>query len=334
MIPVLKPHFTKQQIKNIQKELGKILANGWIGMGPKVQEFEEKWAEFTGAKYAVATNSCTSALDIAVRLVKLPNPVKVSAFTFVSSALSPLNAGYDIEFVDIDEKSLCTLKADIQVMYAGNQFGKGIIYDMAHSGGAKHKGLISCWSFHAVKNLPAGDGGMLTTNSKSLYKRAKALAWCGIDKSTFERSKGRYSWDYDIKEVGLKAHMNDITAVIALEKLKSLKKDNTYRKKLATAYDKYLPEWIERPFRSETWHLYIIRVHSRDELYEELAKQGISCGVHYKPLTHYPIFGKQKELPITEKVNKEIISLPMHLEVKINDIKHICKIIRNFYGTI
>jgi perosamine synthetase len=163
---VLRPYFTKEQIKNIQKEVGNILASGWIGMGPKVQELEEKWAEFTGAKYAVATNSCTSALDVAVRLVKLPNPVKVSAFTFVSSALSPLNAGYDIELVDIDENSLCTPKSDIQVMYAGNQFGEGIIYDMAHSGGAKHKGLISCWSFHAVKNLPMGDGGMITMNDK------------------------------------------------------------------------------------------------------------------------------------------------------------------------
>ena len=229
------------------REIKKVLDSHWWGMGSKTKEFEEKWAEFTGAKYAVAVNSCTSALDIACRLIKLPNPVKVSAFTFVSSALAPLNAGYKVKFVDIDEKSLCTPKADIQVMYAGNQFGKGIIYDMAHSGGAKHKGLISCWSFHAVKNLPAGDGGMITMNDKKLYERAKALSWCGIDKSTFQRSGKKYSWDYDIKEAGLKAHMNDITACIALEQLKVLKEGNEYRKKLAETYDKYLPKFIERP---------------------------------------------------------------------------------------
>jgi perosamine synthetase len=331
---VLRPYFTKEQIKNIQKEVGNILASGWIGMGPKVQELEEKWAEFTGAKYAVATNSCTSALDVAVRLVKLPNPVKVSAFTFVSSALSPLNAGYDIELVDIDENSLCTPKADIQVMYAGNQFGEGIIYDMAHSGGAKHKGLISCWSFHAVKNLPMGDGGMITMNDKKLYEKAKALAWCGINKSTFQRSGKKYNWDYDITCQGLKAHMNDITAVIGLEKLKSLKEDNEYRKILVETYNKYLPENIKRPYESETNHLYTIRVPNRNGLMDYLAENGIGTGLHYKPLTHYKIFGKQKKLPITEKIFKEIISLPLGLHITVKDVKLVCKLIKEFYAKI
>jgi perosamine synthetase len=244
-IQVLQPKPTGTEIKALKE----VINSKWWGMGPKTQKLEEEWAKFTGSKYAVAVNSCTSALDIACRLVKLPNPVKVSAFTFVSSALSPKNAGYDIEFVDIDEKSLCTPKADIQVMYAGNQAGEGIIYDMAHSGGAKHKGIISCWSFHAVKNLPSGDGGMITMNSKRLYERAKALSWCGIDKSTFERSGKKYSWDYQITEQGLKAHMNDITACIALEHLKVLPERNAYRKELAETYDKYLPKWIKRPYQ-------------------------------------------------------------------------------------
>ena len=327
---VLQPYFTEEQIKNIQGKLGAILKTGWIGLGPKVQELEEKWAKFTGAKYAVATNSCTSALDVAVRLVSLPDPVKVSAFTFVSSALAPLNAGYKIRFIDIDKKSLCTPKADIQVMYAGNQFGEGIIYDMAHSGGAKHKGKISCWSFHAVKNLPAGDGGMITMNDKNLYERAKALAWCGIDKSTFQRSGKKYSWDYDIKEAGLKAHMNDITAVIALEKLKTLKKDNQYRKKLAETYNKFLPKWIERPFKSETWHLYTIKVPDRDGLMDYLAEYGIGTGLHYKPLYKYPMF-KQKNLLVTEKVFNEIITLPLHLNLTEEDIKQNCGRIQEYY---
>ena len=331
---VLQPHFTEQEIKNIQKELGNIMRIGWIGQGPKVQELEEKWAKFTGSKYAVATNSCTAALDIAVRLIKLPNPVTVSAFTFISSALAPLNAGYKIKFVDIDENSLCTKKADIQVMYAGNQFGEGIIYDMAHSGGAKHKGILSCWSFHAVKNLPAGDGGMITMNDKKLYDRAKALAWCGIDKSTFQRSGKKYNWDYDVTEQGIKAHMNDITAVIALEKLKSLKKDNAYRAKLVKTYNKYLPKWIERPYKSETNHLYTIRVPKRNELIDYLANIGIGTGLHYKPLTHYNIFGKQAKLPVTEKVFKEIITLPIHLGINENEVRNICEIIKEFYGSI
>jgi len=332
MIPVLRPYFTEEQIKNIKEELGKILKIGWIGQGPKVQELEEKWAKFTGAKYAVATNSCTSALDIAVRLMdwKIGKVVTVSPFTFVSSALCASNAGYPVKFVDIDKNSLCTKKADIQVMYAGNQFGEGIIYDMAHSGGAKHKGLISCWSFHAVKNLPAGDGGMITMNDKKLYERAKALAWCGIDKSTFQRSGKKYNWDYNINVAGLKAHMNDITAIIALEKLKTLKEDNKYRKELANTYDKHLPKWIKRPYRSKTWHLYTIQIPERDGLMDYLASVGIGTGLHYKPLYKYPIFS-QKELPITEKVFKNIITLPLHLGLSVSEVKNICEHIQFYF---
>lgn len=329
---VLRPYFSPQQIENIQKELGSILQTGWIGQGPKVEELEKAWAKFTGAKYAVATNSCTSALDVAVRLIKLPNPVKVSAFTFISSALAPLNAGYRVKFIDIDEKSLCTPKADIQVMYAGNQSGEGIIYDMAHSGGAKHKGILSCWSFHAVKNLPAGDGGMLTMNDKKLYEKAKALAWCGINKSTWQRSGKKYNWDYDVTEQGLKAHMNDITATIALEKLKTLKEDNQFRKLLANTYDQYLPKWIKRPFRSKTWHLYTVRVLDRDGLMDYLAENGIGTGLHYKPLTHYKLFGKQSKLKNTEKVFEEIISLPLHLGLSVAEVKNICEYVRDYYN--
>ena len=332
MIPVLKPKFNKKQINNIKKELGKILELGWIGYGQKTQEFEKEWAKFTGAKYAVATNSCTSALDIAVRLVKLPNPVKVSAFTFISSALAPLNAGYDVEFVDINEKTLCSDKSDIQVMYAGNQAGEGIIYDMAHSSGAKHKGLISCWSFHAVKNLPVGDGGMITMNSKELYEKARVYSWCGINKSTFERTGKKYNWDYDITEKGLKAHMNDITAIIGLEQLKTLKINNEYRKKLSEYYNKYLPSFIERPYKSDTWHLYTIRVKDRDGLADYLSNLGYSTGVHYKPLYKYAIFGKSIDLPVTEKVFKEIITLPLHLDIKVSDIKKICGAINQYYS--
>lgn len=332
MIPVLRPKFTEDQIKNIQDELGKIMRIGWIGQGPKVQELEEKWAKFTGAKYAVAVNSCTSALDIAVRLMdwKVGKVVTVSPFTFVSSALCALNAGFPVLFKDINEETLCTDEADIQVMYAGNISGKGKIYDMAHCGGAKHMGEISCWSFHAVKNLPSGDGGMITINSKKLYEKAKALAWCGIDKSTFQRIGKKYSWDYDINCQGLKAHMNDITAVIALEKLKSLKEDNKHRKNIAKTYDKYLPKWIKRPYRSSTWHLYTIRVPERDELFDYLGNLGYGCGVHYKPLYKYPIFGG-RTLPKAEKAFNEIISLPIHLEMSESEARNICESIRDFY---
>lgn len=316
------------------KELVKIkevLDSGWWGMGHKVEEFEKAFAGKVGARYAVATNSCTAALDIAVRVVKLPNPVRVSAFTFVSSALAPLNIGKKIKFVDINKKTFCTPRADIQVFYGGNESGRGVIYDMAHAGGVRHRGLVSCWSFHAVKNLPTNDGGMLTTNDKKIYQRAKAISWCGIDKSTYARSGSRYSWEYDIKEPGLKAHMNDITAAIGLCQLEKLDANNAYRSKIAGWYNKYLPQSIKRPFKSSTWHLYPILVSNRNGLIDYLAKNGVSTSVHYKPLYYYKIFGKQNSLPNTEFAYQHIISLPMHLKLTEPDVRHICNLIKDFY---
>ena len=304
----------------------KVLDSGWWAQGAKVKEFEEKFAESVGAKYAVATNSCTAALDVAVRVAPLPQTCTVSAFTFISSALCLYNADKRVKFVDIDPKSMCTPVADIQVLYAGNNCGDGMIFDMAHFGGGYHRGLISCWSFHAVKNLPTGDGGMLTTNDKKIADRARALSWCGIDKTTYDRSKKGYSWDYNIKEAGLKANMNDITAAIGLEQLKLLPERNKYRKQVAGWYDKYLPVEIKRPYPSMTWHMYVIRVPNRDELYDKLAVNGVTAGVHYKPLYKYPFFG-EPTLPKTEKAFKEVITLPLHTELTEDDVKYICALI-------
>lgn len=308
--------------------LREVIDSGWWAQGAKVKEFEQEFAKFTGAKYAVATNSCTSALDIAVRVAPLGDEVTVSPFTFVSSAQCILNAGKKVKFVDIDPESMCTPKADIQVLYAGNDFGEGIIYDMAHSGGAPHKGLISCWSFHAVKNLPTGDGGMLTTNDEEIYKRAKALSWCGIDKTTFERSKDRYSWDYDIKELGLKANMNDITASIGLAQLKKLKARNFLRENLADVYRWGFEDGgvVKPAYPSKTWHMYVVRVKNRDKVYDLLAENGIQAGVHYKPLYKYPIF-PQTELPNTEQAFKEVITLPLHADLSISDVQKVCQIV-------
>lgn len=322
MINLFRSTPTGKEIEAIRE----VLESGWWAQGAKVKEFEEKYAAFVGAKYAVATNSCTAALDIAVRVAPLGEEVSVSPFTFVSSALCILNAGKKVKFVDIDEETKCTPEADIQVFYAGNHYGKGIIYDMAHCGGSKHQGLISCWSFHAVKNLPTGDGGMLTTNDPELYRRAKALSWCGIDKSTFDRSKETYSWDYNIEEAGLKANMNDITAAIGLCQLEELKNRNIYRAMVAGSYDMYLSPVIKRPYPSKTWHMYTIQVQNRDELYDRLAQAGISAGVHYKPLYKYPLFGA-KQLPTTEKVFKEILTLPMHVELTEDDIRAVCAVV-------
>ena len=307
--------------------LKETLESGWWGNGKKTKEFEEKFAEYVGAKYAVGMNSCSSALDVAARFLE-KDEITVSPLTFVASALCILHAGKKVKFVDIDEGSLCTPEADIQVLYAGNDYGLGTIYDMAHAGGMKHQGLISCWSFQAVKNLPVGDGGMLTTNDEAIAKRARALSWCGIEQGTWERSSGPYKWGYDINEIGFKGNMNDITATIGLCQLEKLAEHNGKRAQIASWYDSYLKSSIIRPYPSETWHLYVIRSQNRDKTRESLTKAGIASSIHYKPLYNYPIF-PQTPLPNTEAAYKEILSLPMHLNLTEEDVKIVCDVVNH-----
>jgi perosamine synthetase len=324
-IPLFKPFGYIEEASAVKE----VLMSGWWGMGKKVEEFEKKFAKMCGAKYAVATNSCTTALEIAVRCSDLPKTVKVPAFTFISSALAPLLAGHKVKFTDIEEETLCSKDADISVHYAGNDpKTKAPIHDMAHCGGQKHYDPISCWSFHAVKNLACGDGGMLTTNNKKIYEKAKRLRWCGIDKSTYERSKGKYHWEYDVKEVGLKAHMNDITASIGLAQLDKLLLSNSRRTVIAWLYATELAD--VGVVHSFPYHLYPILVNDRDKLHDYLAEKGISTSVHYKPLYYYKIFGKQKKLPVTEWVYKHILSLPIYPEMSVKDVRYIIKSIKEF----
>jgi perosamine synthetase len=304
----------------------KVLNSNWWDKGPIVEQFEKEFAALVGAKYAVATNSCTMALEIAVQIAELPEEVTVSPFTFISSAACILRAGKKVKFVDIDEYTKCAKKADIQVLYAGNEVEGGYIYDMAHFGGGTHKGLISCWSFQARKNIPCGDGGMLTTNNEALYKRAKAISWYGVEKSTHERSLGTYAWDYNLRELGTKGNMNDLVASIGLEQLKALPQNQAKRELIASWYDKYLSDAVVRPYPSKTWHLYTIQVKNRDLLYQVLANNGVTAGVHYRPLYKYDIF-PQTVMPTVEKVFNEIISLPMHVDLTEEDVKYICALI-------
>ncbi len=120
--------------------------------------------------------------------------------------------------------------------------------------------------------------------------------------------------------------MNDITAAIGLEQLKLLPQRNRQRARVAHWYDKHLAVHVKRPHPSETWHMYVIRVKNRDRLYDTLAAHGITAGVHYKPLYKYQIF-PQDLLPNTEQAFKEVITLPMHLELTETEVEKISSIV-------
>jgi perosamine synthetase len=350
VIPVFRPKMNKEEILS---ELSKIFDSGWIGLGPKTAEFEQRFAEYVGVKYAVGVNSATAALHLANAVLGIGpgDEIIVPSMTFVSTALAPLYCGATPIFADIEEDTLCVEPADVEkkitartkaiipVHYGGHacrmdeimEIAKThnlyVIEDAAHSCGGRYKGrmlgsigVMGCFSFHAVKNLPTGDGGMITTNDERIYHELKKLRWVGIDKDTWDRSgKKGYSWQYSIDKLGFKCHMNDITAVIGLAQLKVLDDHNQIRRKYARKYDGVFKsiDWIETPveknYTYSARHNYIVKVPMRDELNEYLCAKGISTGVHYEPIHHFKVFGNvQTDLPVTERIWMSLLTLPLY----------------------
>ncbi len=332
-IPLLRPSCTAQEINAVAD----VLMSGWWGMGAKCEEFERRLAEMYGMKHCVTLNSCTAALHLACLALDIDadDEVIVPALTFVSTALAPAYCGAKVVFADVKPETLtidwddvarkwtARTKAVIPVDYAGFPASDGmakttartIIQDAAHSCGGIAYGKLVCLSFHPVKNLATGDGGAVLTNDGAIAARLRALRWCGIDRSTWERQRGRYGWDYDIRDVGYKCHWNDIQAAIGLVQLNRLGELNGRRREIAQTYTDHLADVCQVPpdHPNHTWHLYPIRVNAkeRNHVIDHLASWNIAAGVHYKPLTRYPMFRNQATPPVTEREWRRLVSLPI-----------------------
>jgi len=366
-IPLFRPRMGKEE----ERAVVETLRSGWITLGPKTEEFEIAFAKYVGAKYVVALNSATSALHLALIVsdVKRGDEVILPALTFASDAEVVLMVGAKPVFADIDPRTLNIdpksiekkitkkTKAIIVVHYGGQpcemdainaigkKYGVPIIEDAAHAAGSSYKGRkiggsanIACFSFHAVKNLATGDGGMITTPDAETDKRLRSLRWCGINKSTHERvTPGGYRWDYDINaEGGFKYHMNDIAAAIGLVQLKKLDANNDQRRKITAIYDaafkgsKQFVPVTQLPGRKTSPHNYCLLLQGvdREALISYLIEKGISTGVHYKPLYHHPryrAFGSAKDTPLTERVWAQILLLPLHANMTAADAKRVVK---------
>lgn len=199
-------------------------------------------------------------------------------------------------------------------------------------------GDFGSFSFQAVKNLSTGDGGMLTTNNKEAYDFLMKYRWVGITKDTFSRVKGKYSWFYDVVNLGHKFHMNDISAAIGLAQFEKLEWMNEQREKWTNYYSEKLNGIgdIEIPTKKEymkpAYHNYVIKTSKRDELQEFLKSKNISTGVHYYPNHLYDMYKPYyRKLPITEAIWKRLITLPLFPDLKKEEIDFVITKIRGFY---
>jgi perosamine synthetase len=362
-IPLFRPVICQEAIEAV----GEVLRSGWLGLGPRTQAFEKAFADYVGAPYCVGLNSGTAALHLGLHLLNLPpgSEVITTPLTFVSTNHVILYEGCRPVFADIQpdtgnldvvsvaERVTERTRAIMLVHYGGypcdlDEFyavararGIPIIEDCAHACGATYKGKrigghgdIHAFSFHAVKNLPMGDGGALTVRSEAHDTRLRRLRWLGVDRDTFQRTaRQAYHWDYDVAEVGFKYHMNDIQAAIGLAQLCHLDEDNARRTNIAAQYRERLAKvpgvrlLQYQDDRTSSFHLFCILVEERDALVDKLRAAGVDVSVHYRRNDQYPMYEEQN-LPNTERFWRSVISLPMHVELTDEQVDYVTDIIR------
>jgi perosamine synthetase len=369
MIQVFKPLL---RVEEIMPEIEKALKSGWIGLGPKVSEFEERIVQFISGRtnpdlYCCALNSCTSALHLAVKFLNLPEKSMIitTPITFVSTNHAILYENHIPVFCDVEPKT-GNINVDsiskaikeykisaIMVVHIGgypcemekiNEIAKNadipIIEDCAHAFGSCYdpwtyvgnSNNICCFSFHAVKNLPVGDGGAIVSKNKELINWCKKQRWLGIDKDTISRSKDGYSWEYEVENMGYKYHMSDIAAIIGIEQLKLLDEDNVWRSYIVSLYNFYMSEFIGRPAycrnKQSSYHFYPMFFKNRDEVYKRYVENGVYCGMHYKMNTNYKPYKNFPKMDLSgaKEYESTELTLPLHLGLTEKDVKFIADI--------
>jgi perosamine synthetase len=351
MIPIFKPFYGKEE----EDAVIEVLRSGWLGLGPKTEQFEKLFAQKVGAKYAVSVNSATSALLIAARILGVSpgDEVIVPTITFVSTAHIVSHLGAIPVFCDINETNLTIdwndakskitkrTKLIIPVLYGGQpidtpNLGITVLYDCAHATGIRWSvsNKVCCWSFHAVKNLSTGEGGMITTDDEEIYKQAKILRLLGINRDTWDRfNKIPYSWEYDVGVIGYKANGNDILNAIGISQLKKLDIGQKRRLEIVNIYNEKLKDVVTIPeFNPDSsWHLYVIKTFFRNELMLFLKDKGIDSGVHYKPIHLHSCYNCDYSLLVAEKVWHNILTLPLFPSLTDAEIDLVVDSIKEFW---
>ncbi len=373
-------------------EVVKTLRSGHLTQGPKISELENQICKLVGCKYAVAVSSCTAGMHIALSAVniKKKKQVLLPPITFVSTANVVLMNNLKPKFIDIDINSanidldktikynnLKNVGAIIPVHFGGNptdikklqvlrKKNIKIIEDAAHALGSSYKcgskigsckySDLSVFSLHPVKTIAAGEGGIITTNDKEIYKKLLRLRSHGINKfdDKFINKKNAYTnqklnnWYYEMQELGFHYRITDIQASLAVSQIKRIKSFVNKRFKIYNNYAKAFSnikgiDKLNVYSRLSSHHLFILKINftkfkiSRQEFMSKLKKFGIITQVHYIPVNIHPYYQKlgysSKSTPNAIKYYNEAISLPIFFDLTkyqqvtvINKIKNILKI--------
>ncbi len=354
------------------------LRSDFLTQGPKIAEFEEAFAAYVGAKYAVAVSNGTAALHLAALALGVGPQSRVitTPITFVASANCVLYCGGSVEFVDVQAQSalldLDLLEAKLKkggsysgvipVDFAGrpvdlerlrsiaDRYGLWILEDACHAPGAAFRSSSGSWercgngawadmsifSFHPVKHIASGEGGMITTNNRALYEKVSLLRTHGItrDAGAYQSADmaGEGAWYYEMQELGFNYRIPDILAALGLSQLKRADEGLARRRAIAKRYDaafagsRAVP-MIPAESEAHAYHLYIVQTQNRRAVYDSLREKGILAQVHYVPVHLQPYYrrlGFQRgDFPVSESFYSSALSLPMFPALTDSDVDRV-----------
>lgn len=395
-IPYGRQHITDEDISAVIETL----KSDYLTQGPKIPEFEEKFASYVDSKYAVAVSNGTAALHLCALALNIQPGDKVitTPITFAASANCVRYCGGEVVFADIDPETYLldiknvkqllekspkgTYKGIIPVDFAGraldlevyrelaDEYGLWIIEDSCHAPGGYFKdssnhqqncgnGIfadLSIFSFHPVKHIASGEGGMITTNNKELYEKLLLLRTHGITKNSDDyrnslefaigsssgtNSNGVYpNWYMEMQELGFNYRLTDFQAALGISQLKRADGGLQRRRELAEIYNS---EFKDESFiigqsgviEGHAYHLYILEVEDRFGLYNHLRENKVFAQIHYIPchlMPYYRELGwKEGDLPKAEKYYRHCISLPMYPTLSNNEQKQVIDMVKSYY---
>lgn len=357
-----------------REEVTKILQGDWITTGPKVKEFEQAVAAHCQVLQGVAVSNGTAALDLAIQALELPpqSEIITTPFTFIATINAilfnnhvPVLADikpdtYNLNPDSIRQKITSKTKAIVYVNYAGQpcsitelqkiaqEHQLYLIEDSAQALGATYKNKpigqfadMSTLSFHPVKHITTGEGGMILTNNSHWAKKLKLLRNHGMDKDIQERFGPQASWFYDIHHLARNYRITDFQCALGLSQLKKLSSFLQRRTEIAKKYTEAFQNHpkIQIPFVKpeveHAWHLYpiLLKGHNRNLFFTEMRKRNIGVNVHHIPpykFTYHQRFGwKASDLPITEDVFNRTITLPIHPKLTENQQNYVIQSVRD-----